>query len=576
MVNTQLFKTTPGALAPAADAVNQSGARAYGYKSRHHLAQLAATGCMTSTFYADASSQLEDALALAQDVDTAFLAKTAVYARQAGPHEGHAGAAGGRAGATRHRAAAPVFGRVIDNGKMLRNFVQILRSGATGRKSLGIAPEEAGAAMAGDRERRSACCRRPSGTSPSLADVVKHGPPEAGGRLARGVLFALADRPPVRRRGAAARDLAYERFARAAVRHDGGRDGGRSAGGAVPDADGAAAERRRSGRASRRKARGRWCAMNLNTFARHGVFDAARHGRAAGGAAARSAEPSRRPRVLPYQLMTAYQCRRRTCRRRCATRCRMRWKPRSGNVPAIEGRVVVCPDVSGSMSLAGDRLPRFRLDLGGALHRRGGPGGRGGASARTRAAAVMPFEQRRGESAAERARLGDDQRDEAGGHRRWRYQLLSAPLAQLNRRNARRRTWVIFVSDNESWVDARRGGATRDDDAVDGVQGHATRTRSWCASTSSRRLDAGGRSASDVMNVGGFSDAVFRMVGDFAAGATEVGHWVREIERVALEPQRMIERRQSTVTGCCRRGDDARNGIDASPWFESRRPSREA
>ena len=35
---------------------------------------------------------------------------------------------------------AQVFGRVIDNGKMLRNFVQIVRSGAMGRKSLGSAP----------------------------------------------------------------------------------------------------------------------------------------------------------------------------------------------------------------------------------------------------------------------------------------------------------------------------------------------------------------------------------------------------------------------------------------------------
>jgi len=39
------------------------------------------------------------------------------------------------------------------------------------------------------------------------------------------------------------------------------------------------------------------------------------------------------------------------------------------------------------------------------------------------------------------------------------------------------------------------------------------------------------------MNVGGFSDAVFRMVGDFAAGATDADHWVRDIERVALDPQ---------------------------------------
>jgi 60 kDa SS-A/Ro ribonucleoprotein len=36
---------------------------------------------------------------------------------------------------------ACIFGRVIDDGKMLRNFVQIIRSGVTGRKSLGSAPK---------------------------------------------------------------------------------------------------------------------------------------------------------------------------------------------------------------------------------------------------------------------------------------------------------------------------------------------------------------------------------------------------------------------------------------------------
>ena len=34
-----------------------------------------------------------------------------------------------------------VFARVIDNAQMLRTYVQILRSGVVGRKSLGTAPK---------------------------------------------------------------------------------------------------------------------------------------------------------------------------------------------------------------------------------------------------------------------------------------------------------------------------------------------------------------------------------------------------------------------------------------------------
>lgn len=37
---------------------------------------------------------------------------------------------------------APAFRRVINNGKMLRNVVQVLRSGAVGRKSLGSRPKK--------------------------------------------------------------------------------------------------------------------------------------------------------------------------------------------------------------------------------------------------------------------------------------------------------------------------------------------------------------------------------------------------------------------------------------------------
>lgn len=36
---------------------------------------------------------------------------------------------------------AKVFERVVDSPKMLRNFVQIMRSGAVGRKSLGSLPK---------------------------------------------------------------------------------------------------------------------------------------------------------------------------------------------------------------------------------------------------------------------------------------------------------------------------------------------------------------------------------------------------------------------------------------------------
>ena len=133
MVNTQLFQTLKGALLPAATARNAEQAPAYAFGPRHQLAQLAATGCLSRTFYANAEDQLDKVTALAQEVDAAFVAKTAIYARQSG-HMKDMPALLAAGLAVRDVALLnQVFSRVVDNGMMLRNFVQILRSGAVGR-----------------------------------------------------------------------------------------------------------------------------------------------------------------------------------------------------------------------------------------------------------------------------------------------------------------------------------------------------------------------------------------------------------------------------------------------------------
>ena len=56
MVNIQLFQTMKGALLPDANVRNQEHAPAYALSARHQLAQLAATGCLNQTFYANAQA----------------------------------------------------------------------------------------------------------------------------------------------------------------------------------------------------------------------------------------------------------------------------------------------------------------------------------------------------------------------------------------------------------------------------------------------------------------------------------------------------------------------------------------
>ena len=112
----------------------------------------------------------------------------------------------------------------------------------------------------------------------------------------------------------------------------------------------------------------------------------------------------------------------------------------------------------------------------------------------------------------------------------------SAPLAKLNSRKAMSEL-VIFVSDNESWVDQRagRGTATMQEWAIFKKRNPAAKL--VCIDIqpygTSQTSDAG---RDDVLNIGGCSDAVFDVIAEFAEGnlGSHGGHWVNVIEKVSL------------------------------------------
>lgn len=88
--------------------------------------------------------------------------------------------------------------------------------------------------------------------------------------------------------------------------------------------------------------------MNLNTFARHGVFA---NGAVVGLVCARLRDESeiRRARVFPYQLLAAFRSVDDAVPRRVREALEDAMEIAIANVPAIQGQVYVCPDVSGSM-----------------------------------------------------------------------------------------------------------------------------------------------------------------------------------------------------------------------------------
>ena len=172
MANKTLFKSLIGKLMPTTDALNEEGAPAYALSPKHQLAQYAATGCLNTTFYASADDQLAKVLELCADIDAEFIAKTAVFCRERGLMKDMPALLCAVLSLKDRVLLNAVFPRVIDNGKMLRNFVQIIRSGAVGRKSLGTAPKRLVREWLDARD-PAALFKANVGQDPSLTDIVK-------------------------------------------------------------------------------------------------------------------------------------------------------------------------------------------------------------------------------------------------------------------------------------------------------------------------------------------------------------------------------------------------------------------
>lgn len=518
MANTTLFQSIKNRLTKT-DTYNEAGGIAYTLTPKQQLAQLAATGCLNNTYYADAQSQLDQVLKLAENLDVEFIAKTAVYARQKGFMKDMPALLLAVLAQKDVNMLARVFDQVVDNGKMLRNFAQIIRSGAVGRKSFGNRPKklmQTWLLTATEKQLLNAAV----GNSPSLADVVKmvHPKPREAWRAA---WFAWLIGKPYDREALPPITRAFEDYKQ-------------SREGELPNVpfqmltaldlnscDWAEIARNGSWQQVR---------QNLNTFLRHEVFAKSKNIKMV-AEKLRDETAIARAHVLPYQLLTAYQ----------ATSNQMPFEIREAlqdametavqNVPAIQGKVVVCPDVSGSMhsSVTGHRgsaTSKTRcIDIAALVS---------AAMLRTNPQArVIPFEQITVNvqlnprdsimtNAEKLANIG------GGGT------ACSAPLAMLNREKADV-DLVVIVSDNESWADDNQGwGAT------------TSLLKEWdilkrrCPEAKLVCLDiqpytkAQARNRHDILNIGGFSDQVFSLIGSFAERGMGTDFWVEEIEKTPL------------------------------------------
>jgi 60 kDa SS-A/Ro ribonucleoprotein len=518
MANKNLFKSLVGKLVPAINARNEEGAPAYALTPKQALAQYAATGCLTQTFYAGAREQLAVVLELCEKVEPEFVAKTAVYARERGFMKDTPALLLAVLAAKDVTLLSKVFPRVVDNGKMLRNFVQILRSGVAGRKSLGSAPKRLVREWLEARD-ASAVFRASVGQSPSFADILKmvHPRPRDAEREA---LYGYM----------LGRDFRPESLPAVVREFEAFKAGERAV---VPDVPFQMLTALDLGKsewtAIARRAPWQMTRMNLNTFARQGVFDQPGLAELVAQRLA-DAEQVKKARVFPYQLMVAYAnaCEGVPAVVRDALQDAM--EAAIENVPGVRGKVYVFPDVSGSMqspvtghrkgSTSAVRCVDVAALVAAAVVRR------------NPRAEVLPFEHEvvKGLKLNPRDSVVTNAQKLAsvgGGGTN-----CSAPLRLLNERKAEG-DLVLYVSDSESWVDARAGRGTATMEEWSAFKRRNPRARMVCVDVQPHStVQATG--PADVLNVGGFSDEVFRIVADFASGNLDADHWVGVVERVAL------------------------------------------
>ena len=519
MANQSLFKSIAGKLLPKTDAVNDEQAPAYAFDPRHALAQYAATGCLNSTFYATAEEQLEKVLSLCQNVKPEFIAKTAVFCRERGFMKDMPALLCAVLSVKNGELLQRVFARVCDDGKMVRNFVQIVRSGVVGRKSLGSAPKRL---VQHWMESRSveALFRASVGQSPSMADLIKmvHPKPETAAKEALyGYLVGSGH-------NAEALPALVKQFEAFKANTESAE---------LPDVPFQMLTALDLGRnewtAIARRAPWQMTRMNLNTFARHGVFEES----GMTGVISqrlRNREADKRARVFPHQLMAAFMTAGDGVPGKVRDALQDAMEIAIENVPAIQGKVYVCPDVSGSMQSAATGLRKGAtskmrcIDVAALV-----------AAALVRKnpeAEVIPFEQQVVSirlnardsvmtNAAKLAAIG------GGGTN------CSAPLALLNQKRAKG-DLVVFISDNESWVDARkcgRGTATMQEWERFKLRNPAARL--VCIDIQPNATTQAAE-RKDILNVGGFSDQVFELIAAFATGGLNAAHWVDVIEKVEL------------------------------------------
>jgi 60 kDa SS-A/Ro ribonucleoprotein len=571
MANKSLFASASSRL-PAAKALNQAGGRAYALPPKQALAQIAATGCFNGTYYSSAESQLQELQSLIVQVnDPLFLAKLAIYSRERALMKDMPAALLLALSKLDTQLMQRVFDRVIDNGRVLRTMFQLLRSGLFERRSLSSSLQRAFQRWF-NTVSVEGLLSASIGHDPSLRDVLRLARPTPKDNARRAMFGWLTGKAIDKWAPATAADLpevvqALEAFRRAETAED-----------QVKAIEGKSvrwdllADQARGSvvwKVIARQMGPQALRMNLNTLLRHEVFgpshpavnsDSAMLGKFTRmikdslGLKARQtdremieyvagrlqdADEIRRSRQFPYQYFAAYLNADPALPHEIKSALHRAAELACGNVPELAGPVVIGLDVSGSMAspVTGNRgagaTSKMRCVDAAALF----------AAAilrRNPESVVIPFDTK-----AYGVRIDPQDSILSLAERLAKYggggTDCSLPLAEANTTYGNRSfAGCILVSDNESWVGQGRAGST----AVmtewkKFVQnqlrlgGHEIPAPKLVCIDLQPNTTTQAPERQDILNVGGFSDAVFSVVSGFLGG--DANRFVKEVEAVEIQ-----------------------------------------
>jgi len=516
---------------------NEAGGTAYKLTSAAALAQMAVTGCLNQTFYASAETQQKTILDLCDKVEPELVAKIAVYARESGYMKDVPALLCVWLASRRHNdLLTKVFSRVIDNGKMLRNFVEILRSGSTGRKSLGSLPKRLVANWFNSRTTKE-IFQQSVGGDPSFRDILRLSHPKPLDRTKNamyrwflGKEHDVNDLPEIVQQ--------FEDFKSGKNKE-------------VPQVPFEMLTALKLGQSEwcqiAMRAGWHWTRMNLNTMHRHKVFDVPEMIDMVVKRLT-DREAISKARVFPYQLLAAYKNAGSETPHKVREALQDALEIATENIPQLPGDGFILMDKSGSMRSPvtgvrqGSTSKVTCVDVAGLL-----------ASAILRknpSSSLIPFDS---DVVAHTLNPRDTVLTNAdklakmcnGGTN------CSAPLAYLNKRMAKG-DWIMLISDNQSWVDSLgtkmpvAPSSYRASSYYNAGPGHTKfmqefdlfKERNPSANLVALDIQpyatTQAQERTDVLNIGGFSDACFNIVNLFYRGELTPDHWLGVISAIDL------------------------------------------